>query len=618
MAYRSCPYRSLALVLVLVTSVAAAGGGCASRPSSTKTGDGGGETGGAGGSTGGIGGGSGTGGAAGFGGFGGLGGISGAGGRDGGATAGAGGSTADASDAPLPSDGGALPDGGPGGSDAAGSGGAGGAGGTGGTTTDAAGPTPDVTPACFAVGATCGLDSHCCSRICDATTKTCKSNITRCGQVGDACVVGTDCCNVACVNGHCGTTACTADNQPCQSGTQCCSGACTGGNCQPLNATCKTAGNPCGAAGGNSECCSKLCQNGKCALAASYCIQPGDVCHRSTDCCTGLCSIATGAAAGTCKEIATSGAGSCVQDGIVCSGCNNCCSRVCAPFALSGVNICQPASGCRLTNDLCEKASDCCGGDVAPSGGAKVTCNIDPATNPPLGACANPNGCQPRGGLCGLHAGTNQCGNAREDCCDCESPKWRCCKPDLLGIPRCHGGSTTLCPNGYDSTDPKCCVAAGGQCKFSSECCGGSPCVPDASGVLRCLAPATDGGVACVAASGVCTTTADCCTGLTCNIVPGDPAGKCGEPPPPPPPPPAPDASVPPDSAPPEDGAAPVDATVPPPDLAEPDTAPVCALYGQACSASIPCCAGDICNEPGGTGNPCNGQTGCSCYRVIR
>jgi hypothetical protein len=482
--------------------------------------------------------------------------------------------------------------------------------------------SPDVTVACFAPGQTCGLDSHCCSNICDQTTKTCKPSIARCGQAGEACAVNTDCCNLSCVGGKCGSVGCVADNQPCASAGACCSGACTGGKCEPLNASCKTAGNPCTTGG---DCCSKLCRNGICALGASYCIQPGDACVRSTDCCTGHCSIPAGAGLGTCTEIDTTGAGGCVQDGIICEGCTNCCSRVCAPWALSGVKICQPASGCRLTNDLCKKASDCCGGDVTPQGGLKVTCNLDPATNPPVGACANPNGCQPRGGLCGLKGGGNACGNAREDCCDCQPPKWQCCKADSLGIPRCFGGSTPQCPKGYDSRDPNCCIATGNACKFAAECCGGSPCVPDASGVLRCLA-APGGGVACVPSGGLCTTTGDCCTGQVCNIVPGNATGTCGAPPPPPPPPLAPDAGapdtlVPADSAPPADAnALPADSSPPPADAAPPpvDTAPVCALWGQACSASVPCCAGPYCSEPGGTGNPCNGQTGCTCYQVIK
>src|SRR5262249_11545468 len=145
---------------------------------------------------------------------------------------------------------------------------------------------------------------------------------------------------------------------------------------------------------------------------------------------------------------------------------------------------------------------------------------LDLAVSPPLGTCRNPNGCQPRGNICGRKDGGNFCGrNAREDCCDCPPPKFNCCKPDSVGIFRCFGGGSPKCKTGYDGT-PDCCIPAGERCQFSAECCGSVPCVPDAQGVLRCLAK-PDGGVACVAEGGACTTTGDCCRGLTCNITPG-------------------------------------------------------------------------------------------------
>jgi hypothetical protein len=87
-----------------------------------------------------------------------------------------------------------------------------------------------------------------------------------------------------------------------------------------------------------------------------------------------------------------------------------------------------------------------------------------------------------------------------------------------------------------------------------------------------------------VKAAGNCTSTGDCCTGLVCSIPPGAPYGTCTAPPPPP------------------------DGGTPP---------PMCALYGQACSATVPCCNNVPCSAPGGSGNPCNGQTGCTCYTIV-
>src|SRR6185436_11663581 len=104
-------------------------------------------------------------------------------------------------------------------------------------------------------------------------------------------------------------------------------------------------------------------------------------------------------------------------------GCTNCCSRVCAPYPVSGVSICQPAGGCRVTSNLCQKDSDCCGGDPASgqAGAGNVQCNLSPGVSPPLGTCANPSGCDVEGAVCGLMAG-NACGNSRHDCCDCLPP----------------------------------------------------------------------------------------------------------------------------------------------------------------------------------------------------
>ncbi len=418
---------------------------------------------------------------------------------------------------------------------------------------------------CLANDQACSGNSSCCSGMCDVSTAKCKANVSLCAASGQACAVSTDCCNLSCVGSVCATaTSCTADNAACQMPSQCCSGTCASGACQALNTSCKTAGNPCMT---GTECCSKYCKSGTCALGASYCIQPGDVCYRSTDCCTGLCNMAAGASAGTCVDLATSGAGNCVQDGITCGDCTNCCSRVCGPYALSGVKICQPASGCRVTNNLCQKNSDCCGGTGSAGNEGSVNCDIASGVTPPVGACSNPTGCQVRGNVCGLRTGNSICGNAREACCDCQAPKWQCCKTDEIGVPRCFGGSTTQCPTGYTGKDP-CCIKAGNTCSFSSECCGGVPCVPDAVGTLRCLA------TACVPTGGACTNTGDCCTGLACNIVPGQPSGTCGS------------------------------------------TSATCALYGQSCSSTVACCGTVPCSTGDGSGAPCAaGETGCSCYR---
>jgi hypothetical protein len=178
--------------------------------------------------------------------------------------------------------------------------------------------------------------------------------------------------------------------------------------------------------------------------------------------------------------------------------------------------------------------------------------------------------------------------NARQDCCGCASPKFQCCKPDANGVNRCYGtpAGATACKTGYTGVAP-CCIAAGQQCTFSSECCAGAPCVPDAMGTLRCLT-APPSGPACVTSGGVCTASADCCAGLSCNIAVGSLKGTCGVTTPPPPPG--------------NDGGQPP---------------PTCATAGQMCKTTADCCYGN-CTAPGGTGAACAaGQAGCTCVYII-
>jgi hypothetical protein len=196
----------------------------------------------------------------------------------------------------------------------------------------------------------------------------------------------------------------------------------------------------------------------------------------------------------------------------------------------AGGTVCQVASGCRVVGDVCQKDTDCCGGPVGGPGAGNITCNIIPGTNPPIGTCSNPQSCDPEGDVCG-GTGSGKV-NARQDCCDCAPPKFNCCKPDSNGVYRCYGtpaGSGGNCKTGYTGVPP-CCIAAGQQCAFSSECCDGTPCTPDGAGVLRCQ-PKAPTGPTCVKAGGTCTSTGDCCAGTVCDLASGALAGKCVVPP---------------------------------------------------------------------------------------
>jgi hypothetical protein len=201
-----------------------------------------------------------------------------------------------------------------------------------------------------------------------------------------------------------------------------------------------------------------------------------------------------------------------------------------------------------------------------------------------IGVCVQNHGNQVPGGICRLTGGANACSNAESDCECAVSPKANCCAYDTLGLPRCLGSGT--CSDGstgvFTGSDPKCCRMPGQICNSAAECCGLIPCTPDSTGSLHCLGGGgtPDGGIVCVQSGGTCTATGDCCTGLICNITPGAPGGKCGTPP-----------------------------------TATPD-AGVCALYGQACNDSTPCCNNVQCTYSP-TNSKCAGQTGCTCFNPI-
>jgi hypothetical protein len=318
----------------------------------------------------------------------------------------------------------------------------------------------------------------------------------------------------------------------------------------------------------------------------SYCTQTGDICFHANDCCTGVCTGASGTTAGTCSPIATS----CRVDGLTCDGCTGCCSSFCAPFGTLGSKICQPASGCHVLGDLCHANTDCCGGAVASGlpGAGLVVC-IPDATHPEIGTCgmANPNNCtgnaptckntcQPEGDVCHF-LGNGGCSSNSfpANCCGAPGSSKGVCKLDTLGVPRCYGITA--------------CVMEGMNCASSADCCNNMPCVPNAMGNLTC-AP-----LSCEPQGSVCTTTADCCTGLDCLVPPGSLQGSCEKP-----------------NGPPPEG-----------DGGTTDLAgPACALYGQGCSTSIPCCAstGASCQRaPADGGGACAaGDMDCICYSVIQ
>jgi hypothetical protein len=348
-----------------------------------------------------------------------------------------------------------------------------------------------------------------------------------------------------------------SDGEACTTDDECCGRTCTDGACVPLNTACKVAGNSCSADG---ECCSGLCKGGKCDLRASFCIQEGDICVDAADCCTARCDIADGATVGTCGPPPT-GASFCNDgvEGSICGACNDCCSRLCAPYGPTGVNVCQPASGCHVTGDFCREDADCCGSDgTGLPGEGTVTC--DKETGSVIGICRNPSSppgggsaCNPQGNVCFYQNYACSVSSARANCCGGLGAGGGVCQLDPLGVPRCNGLDT--------------CRQPGETCASADDCCNDVPCIPDADGVLRCLEVA-DGGSSCVASGDSCTVDADCCPGFTCVRPVGSTQGVCGIP----------------GDTPPPDGSVP-----------EAGTTPGCALYGQSCTTGADCCNGVTC-----------------------
>jgi hypothetical protein len=366
---------------------------------------------------------------------------------------------------------------------------------------------PPPPPDCAPVGDACETGEDCCSRLCDVASETCVSQLNICWGAGQGCEVATDCCSLSCVDGVCAAEGCLSDGQDCTSGKQCCSGTCDT-TCVPLNLDCKTSGNACT---DSSECCSKLCTRGVCQIGSSYCIQEGDICTDDNDCCNGICVVEADATVGTCGAPPPAPANCTGVDGTVCTDCGDCCSALCVPYGPSGVLVCQPASGCRVTGELCREDKDCCGGDVDSGlpGAGNVQC--DKEDGAAVGRCNNGQSCTPQGGVCHYKEYACAVSSKNAACCGATGASSGACQLDTIGVPRC-----------FPSTE---CTIEGDICSATYDCCGGV-CVPDAAGTLRCTQPPDEGP--CIPSGGPCTVNADCCPPTLCIREPGSASGYCG------------------------------------------------------------------------------------------
>lgn len=442
---------------------------------------------------------------------------------------------------------------------------------------------------CALVGQNCtaATAASCCSKTClvpaGQTAGECgvaQTDGGSCTGAGGACTSPTECCTGSCIGSKCSATACKTDTpaESCTSNAECCSGKCDvggTGKCVALGGatSCRIEGNACTQ---NADCCSKQCgASGKC-VNVSFCTQTGDVCAKDFECCGGDCVKQGSDTLGRCSTISGS---ACNPGGTICMtlGCDNtCCSLSCGPYGNTGVNICQPPSGCKPQNELCSTAEDCCGGPGRPTG--RVNGDTQGTQNPPktcdvaagdsFGRCAFLQCLRP-GDVCKAISGV--CGGTSNNCCEgifpdgglpgpnyCNSGSEECCSRDALGIPRCRAVNFR-CVEGQT-------VPAGQLCATSADCCG-KPCVDN-----KCQS-------SCVPKNGACTVTADCCSGVECVFPTGSTDGICGG------------TLL-------EDGGvtttedASTDAGT---DSSTTQDATTCSLYGQTCTVSSNCCDGVPC-----------------------
>jgi hypothetical protein len=287
-----------------------------------------------------------------------------------------------------------------------------------------------------------------------------------CGQTGDICATGADCCGDICTKkaptdlyGTCG--------QPPQGGAQC--SQIDGVVCSPYTADGGVAYNDAGLPQCGGACCSRDCApwgptQVLICQPASGCKPVGDICYKNSDCCGGSGPSPTQ----VCDVTADGGPGTCHNP----TGCK------------------PNGDICRLQTNECNATDNCCSGNVQQDD----TCKQDDLGVP---RCSYPGdaGCIPEGADAGC--------SSSADCCNLAP-----CVPD--------GDAGFTC---Y----PKPCVPVMGPCTNDADCCVGGHCyIPGGQTTGTCSpnnpdAGTTDAGSPCALYGQSCTTSSDCCNGVPCN-----------------------------------------------------------------------------------------------------
>ncbi|MGI9254075.1 MAG: Dickkopf N-terminal cysteine-rich domain-containing protein, partial [Thermomicrobiales bacterium] len=168
-----------------------------------------------------------------------------------------------------------------------------------------------------------------------------------------------------------------------------------------------------------------------------------NVCKKNSQCCTGICELATGK-----KNKDKKGRCRCLANGKTCGQDKNCCS---SSVCFKGV-----CGDCRRKNQTCDESTDCCGDAICFSGSCQA-CRTSAQTCSADADCCSGNRCID--GTCAPCAATGKTCSADADCCSgaiCLNGTCASCLP---------AGEACLVPS---SNDDK---------RFASiPCCGNLSC----------------------------------------------------------------------------------------------------------------------------------------------
>ncbi|MGI9255207.1 MAG: hypothetical protein ACR2J8_15800, partial [Thermomicrobiales bacterium] len=169
-----------------------------------------------------------------------------------------------------------------------------------------------------------------------------------------------------------------------------------------------------------------------------------NICQKDSQCCTGICDLATGK-----KNKDKKGRCRCLANGRSCKQDKNCCKSSICFDGLCG--------DCRRKNQTCEESSDCCGGNVCIAG----VCLPCRATNDACytdGDCCGSNRCLD--GICQPCLANGKSCTSNAECCDGSN---------------CIDGTCASClPEGASCGNP-----IFGKSAASLDCCDGLSCIDD-------------------------------------------------------------------------------------------------------------------------------------------